>query len=80
MELNKREAGLLDAREKYGEEAEAVLRDHLSMIGDELYLWMSDLYLPRKCVCNNFDKDGNRICLLPKDENGRYLCSGGGYY
>ena len=80
MELSAKEKGLLDAREKYGEEAEAALREHLSMIGNELYLWMSDLYMPRECKCDNFDADGNRICLLPKDENGKCICRGGGYY
>ena len=80
MELSKREAGLLDARKKYGEEAEAALREYLSIIGENYYKWFANLYVPRKCVCDNFDEDGNRVCLLKKDENGNYLCSGGGFY
>ena len=78
--INAQEAGLLEAREKYGAEAEQALRDHLAMIDERLYLWMADLYQPRKCICNNFDADGNRVCLLPRDENGKCLCTGGGYF
>ena len=80
MELSLKEKGLLLAREMYGEEAEAALRDHLEMVGKDFYLWMANLYIPRDCKCNNFDADGNRICLLPKDENGKPLCTGGGFY
>ena len=78
--MNEREAGLLKAREIYGEEAEQALRDHLAIVGEELYLWMADLYTPRKCICDNFDTDGNRVCLLPRDKDGKCLCTGGGYY
>ena len=78
--INAREAGLIEAGRIYGKEAEEALRAHLSMIGQELYLWMSDLYSPRVCKCNNFDADGNRVCLLPKDENGNHICKGGGYF
>ena len=78
--LSAREAGFIDAREKYGEEAEAALREYHSIIGEPYYRWFANLYVPRKCVCNNFDKDGNRVCLLPKDENGNHLCTGGGFY
>ena len=78
--LNEREAGLVKAREMYGAEAEQALRDHLSHIDERLYLWMADLYQPRKCICDNFDADGNRVCLLPRDENGKCLCTGGGYF
>ena len=78
--LNGREAGLAKAREMYGAEAEQALRDHLAIIDERLYLWMADLYQPRKCICNNFDADGNRVCLLPRDENGKCLCTGGGYF
>ena len=77
---DRREAGLLEARKIYGKEAEEALRAHLSMIGQELYLWMADLYIPRKCICNNFDSEGNSVCLLKKDEDGNPLCYGGGYY
>ena len=78
--INAQEAGLLEARKKYGPEAEQALRDHLSNIDEKLYLWMADLYQPRKCICDNFDEDGNRVCLLPRDENGKCLCTGGGYF
>ena len=78
--MNKREAGLLEARKIYGEEAEAALRDHLAIMGEELCTWLSDLYEPRRCICDNFDSDGNRVCLLPKDADGKPLCTGGGYY
>ena len=74
------EDGLAEAEIKYGKEAANALREHLSMIGEELYLWMADLYTPRKCICNNFDADGNRVCLLKKDKDGNYLCHGGGFY
>lgn len=78
--INKQELGLLDAREKYGPEAEAALREYLSMIGEAYYKWFANLYVPRKCICNNFDAEGNRVCLLPRDENGKCLCTGGGFY
>lgn len=78
--LNEREAGLAKAREMYGAEAERALRDHLAIIDERLYLWMADLYQPRKCICENFDEDGNRVCLLPKDKDGKCKCTGGGYF
>ena len=78
--MNKQEEMLLKLREEYGEEAEAAMRDYLSMIGDEFFLWLADLYLPRNCNCDNFDGEGNRICLLPRDENGKCTCTGGGFY
>ena len=71
--MNKQEEMLLKLREEYGEEAEAAMRDYLGIIGDEFYLWLADLYIPRKCVCDNFDAEGNRICLLPRDENGKCI-------
>lgn len=79
-DINEQEAGFRKAREMYGEEAEAALREFLSNIDEKLYLWMADLYQPRKCTCDNFDEDGNRVCLLPRDENGKCLCTGGGYF
>ena len=42
--------------------------------------WLASLYAPRACVCDNYDENGDRVCLYPKDENGNYLCSGGGFY
>lgn len=69
-----------EAEEKYGKEVALALYDHVSTIGKEFYLWLTTLFVPRKCVCENFDKDGNRICLLPKDKCGNYKCHGGGFY
>jgi len=75
-----RESGLRKAGELLGAGVESALRDHLSMIGADFYRWLARLYVPRKCTCNNFDAEGNRICLLPRDENGRCKCTGGGFY
>ena len=78
--LSTRESGFIDAREKYGAEAEAALREYHSIIGEPYYRWFANLYIPRKCVCENYDEEGNRVCLLKKDENGKPLCTGGGFY
>ena len=78
--VNKREEALAKIRELYGEDAEAAMRDHLSIISDRFYIWLADLYIPRKCTCENFDAEGNRICLLPKDKDGKCTCTGGGFY
>ena len=78
--LSKREEGLREAGRIYGKETETALREHLDKIGSDFYMWMSNLYLPRDCKCENFDEEGNRICLLPRDENGKCLCHGGGFY
>lgn len=78
--LNAKDLALLQVREKYGEEVEIAIRDHLALINEKFYHWLADLYVPRKCSCNNFDSDGNRICLLPKDKDGKCLCTGGGFY
>ena len=74
------EEGLIKAGEIYGKEVEVALREHLSMIGKDFYRWLARLYTPRKCTCNNFDSEGNRVCLLPRDENGKCKCTGGGFY
>ena len=42
--------------------------------------WLASLYAPRVCVCENYDANGNKVCLYPKDAEGNYLCSGGGFY
>ena len=78
--MSQKERGLIHAGEVYGKEVEAALREYLSMIGEKYYMWIAGLYLPRTCKCNNFDADGNRVCLFKKDENGNPLCSGGGFY
>lgn len=78
--MNKTEAGFMDARKKYGKEAEAALREYHSIIGEPYYRWFANLYVPRKCICDNYDEEGNRVCLLPRDENGKCLCTGGGFY
>ena len=77
---NAKESALLRVREEYGEDVEKSIRDHLALINEKFYYWLADLYVPRKCSCNNFDSDGNRICLLPKDKDGKCLCTGGGFY
>ena len=74
------EEALLEAKALLGVKAEKALRDHLAEIGEDFYHWMADLYVPRKCNCNNFDSEGNRICLMPRDENGKCKCTGGGFY
>jgi len=74
------EEALAAAGELLGAEAEKALREHLSCIGEDFYLWMADLYQPRHCTCDNFDAAGNRVCLHPKDENGVCKCYGGGFY
>ena len=78
--INKRESALQKIREIYGKDAERAMRDHLDVINERFYLWLADLYVPRKCTCDNFDKDGNRICLLKRDETGKCICTGGGFY
>ena len=69
-----------EAREKFGEEAALALKAHVDMIGSEFYMWLTKLYVKRDCKCENFDDQGNRVCLLPKDESGKPLCHGGGFY
>lgn len=80
LERLDREERLSEIAKTLGEGAADALRDHLSIVDERFYLWLADLYIPRKCKCNNFDKDGNRVCLIPKDENGNDLCTGGGFY
>ena len=77
---NKRELALLEAEKKYGKDAADALRAHIDFIGENFYLWLSDLYIPRDCKCDNFDADGNRVCLLPRDSKGICICRGGGFY
>lgn len=69
-----------EAREKYGDDVARALKAHVDMIGSEFYMWLTELYVKRDCKCDNFDNEGNRICLLPKDKDGRCLCHGGGFY
>ena len=78
--ISEKEAGLAKAKEVYGPEVELALREYLNMIGERYYTWLANLYLPRKCLCNNIDVDGNCVCLLKTDENGKPLCLGGGFY
>ena len=78
--LNAKETALLQVYKQYGRDVEQALREHLSIINERYYLWLADLYVPRNCVCENFDSEGNRICLLPRDENGKCICTGGGFY
>lgn len=74
------EEALKKAGELLGAGAEAALRDHIAEIGSEFVVWLADLYVPRKCNCNNFDANGSRVCLFPKDESGKCNCYGGGFY
>ena len=80
LNFKDREDGLTAAGRIYGVEVERALRDHIALIGNGFYRWLAGLYTPRKCTCNNFDSEGNRVCLYPRDENGVCKCTGGGFY
>ena len=75
-----REEKMNGVRKILGDEAADALSDHLALATDEFYIWLANLYEPRTCICDNYDELGYRVCLLPKDENGNYLCYGGGFY
>lgn len=74
-----RNAKLDEAATLLGQAAADALRNHLSIITDDFYIFLANLYSPRDCVCAP-DADGIRRCKFPKDEDGNYLCSGGGFY
>ena len=76
----KRESALDKLGEDLGLLAEEAVRKHLALANDDFLKWLAGLYEPRTCICDNYDKDGNRVCLLPKDAAGNYLCYGGGFY
>ena len=80
LETEQREEQIAKAAEKLGNAAADALRDHLALANEDFYIWLANLYEPRTCICDNYDERGYRMCLLPKDENGNYLCSGGGFY
>ena len=80
LETEQREEQIAKAAEKLGNAAADALRDHLALANEDFYIWLANLYEPRTCICDNYDESGYRMCLLPKDENGNYLCSGGGFY
>jgi hypothetical protein len=50
------------------------------MYSSDVIEWLANLYEPRVCVCDNYDENGIRICLFPKDEDGNYICKNGGFY
>ena len=75
-----RERRLDEVEAKLGRGARDAISDHLRIVDERFYYWLADLYLPRKCICGKFDKDGLPVCLHPKDENGNDICRGGGFY
>ena len=75
-----REQALKAVGEELGLEALQAIRAHLSIFTEDYYIWLANLYEPRTCICDNYDEDGYRVCLLPKDAAGNYLCYGGGFY
>ena len=79
-ERDERNAALDTLASELGEGVRNAAAAHLSLATENYYVWLASLYKPRKCVCNTYDADGYRICQLPKDENGKYLCTGGGFY
>ena len=42
--------------------------------------WIANMFVPRECVCEKYDANGNKVCQYPVDAEGNYLCSGGGFY
>ena len=75
-----REASILKVEQLLGKEAADAVVAHLSLATEDFYMWLADLYEPRTCICDNYDENGYRVCLLPKDSEGNYLCHGGGFY
>ena len=80
IEDKKRESIIETLEETFGIAAAQAIRDHIKLAGDEFYTWLANLYEPRHCICENYNEEGYRICLLPKDAEGNYLCYGGGFY
>lgn len=73
--------GYLDAiEEKFDAGVRDAVADYLELFDEDILTWIANLYEPRSCICDNFDEYGARVCLLPKDEDGNYLCHGGGFY
>ena len=66
--------------DKFGEGTMNAVGEYLDQFDEEFYIWLANLYEPRTCICDNYDEKGYRTCLLPKDEDGNYLCHGGGFY
>ena len=79
-ENERREEALAKLRDELGIRAEQAVRNHLLLATDDYYKWLANLYEPRTCICDNYDEQGYRVCLLPKDAAGNYLCYGGGFY
>lgn len=75
-----REQALSLVAEQYNQEIADAVADHLAIANEDFYLWMAALYEPRQCVCETYDESGCRVCQLPVDEDGSYLCHGGGFY
>ena len=66
--------------EQLGEEVVEAFKAMYTIYDQKVIEWFANLYSPRKCICENYDADGNKVCLLPKGPDGEYLCTGGGYY
>ena len=79
-EQAEREQKLKAVEDALGVEVKEAVIAHLSLATEDYYKWLAGLYVPRKCICDNYDEDGYRICLHPKGEDGKYLCTGGGFY
>jgi len=80
VEQEKREQQLSKIAEQFGVDTASAVREHLALATPDFYVWLANLYEPRTCICDNYDELGYRMCLLPKDEEGNYLCHGGGFY
>lgn len=68
------------AGESDGQEIVDAFKALYSVYSRDILTWMANLYSKRVCVCDNYDENGNQICLYPKDENGNYICTGGAFY
>ena len=66
--------------EEMGSEITQAFKYLYGMYSSDVVEWLANLYEPRVCVCNNFDENGIRKCLYPKDAEGNYICKNGGFY
>jgi len=79
-EAEQRAASIEKVKQTFGADVADAVAAHMSLFDDRFYMWIADLYEPRTCICDNYDENGYRVCLLPKDEDGNYICHGGGFY